>query len=278
MATGDESPPVIARPGEIGFGLRDFSQLIEFAEAAGQSIDPSGFGDYEQAKQTLDSRLGVSIDDDLIGRLRGDMAGSVSLEGEFGLRAEVENPAAFEKTLAKVAKVLPASPAATASSAWAERRRPGVTGVVDGVFVVASDPQRAREIASRLPRRSMGRSAGGSLGRPGARQRAHQAARSRWRGGIRCPALHRTARGPHGLDVSGHRRSARARAVSRRVDRPTRAAAPGGRSARRRRTSRPPRPRSADVRRRSSRCCRLGDATGWPAATVIEPRRRCMKT
>ena len=36
MATGDESPPVIARPGEIGFGLRDFGQLIEFAEAAGR--------------------------------------------------------------------------------------------------------------------------------------------------------------------------------------------------------------------------------------------------
>ena len=128
------------------------SQLIEFAEAAGQSIDPSGFGDYEQAKQTLDSRLGVSIDDDLIGRLRGDMAGSVSLEGEFGLRAEVENPAAFEKTLAKVAKVLPASPAGDGLFRLGGSDGDlAVTGVVDGVFVVASDPQRAREIALETP-------------------------------------------------------------------------------------------------------------------------------
>ena len=182
---------------------------------------------------------------------------------KFGLRAEVENPAAFEKTLAKVAKVLPASPAGDGLFRLGGSDGDlAVTGVVGGVFVVASDPagQGDRPRDSRGGRWGEGR-AGGSLGRPGARQRAHQAARSRWRGGIRCPALHRTARGPHGLDVSGHRRSARARAVSRRVERPTRAAAPGGRSARRRRTSRPPRPRSADVRRRSSRCCRPGR---WP--------------
>jgi hypothetical protein len=152
MATGDESPPVVARPGEIGFGLRDLRQLIGFAEAAGQSIDPSGFGDYEQAKQTLDSRLGVSIDDDLIGRLRGDMAGSVSLEGEFGLRAEVENPAAFERTLAKIAKVLPASPAGEGLFRLGGSDGDlAVTGVVDGVFVVASDRQRAKEIARETP-------------------------------------------------------------------------------------------------------------------------------
>ncbi|HEX2415886.1 MAG TPA: DUF3352 domain-containing protein [Thermoleophilaceae bacterium] len=152
MATGDESPPAIARAGEIGIGLRDLSQLIGFAEAAGQSIDPSGFGDYEQAKQTLDSRLGVSIDDDLIGRLRGDMAGSVSLDGEFGLRAEVENPAAFEKTLAKIAKVLPASSAGDGLFRLGGSDGDlAVTGVVDGVFVVASDPERAREIARETP-------------------------------------------------------------------------------------------------------------------------------
>ncbi len=65
---------MLARPGEIGLGLRDLGQVIGFAEAACQSVDPSGFGDYEQAKQTLDSRLGISIDDDLIAQLDGDMS------------------------------------------------------------------------------------------------------------------------------------------------------------------------------------------------------------
>ncbi len=152
MASGDESPPVIARSGEIGFGLRDISQVIEFAEAAGQSIDPSGFGDYAQAKQTLDSRLGINIDEDLIGGLRGEMSGSVSLEGEFAARAEVEDPAAFKRTLAKIAEVLPAP------SAGEGLYRVGgsdgdlaVFGVVGDVFVVASDPERAGEIAVEDP-------------------------------------------------------------------------------------------------------------------------------
>ena len=97
MAAGDESPPVLTRPGELGLGLRDLSQVIRFAEAAGQSIDPSGFGDYEQAKQTLDSRLGISIDDDLIGQLNGDVSASIALARHFAVRAELRDPGAFER-------------------------------------------------------------------------------------------------------------------------------------------------------------------------------------
>ena len=49
------SRPRDRRPVRSASASSTSSQLIEFAEAAGQSIDPS-FGDYEQAKQTLDSR------------------------------------------------------------------------------------------------------------------------------------------------------------------------------------------------------------------------------
>jgi Protein of unknown function (DUF3352) len=166
MAAGDESPPVLSRPGEIGLGLRDPSQVIEFAEAAFQSVDPSGFGDYEQAKQTLDSRLGISIDDDLIAQLGGDMSASLSLDGEFGVRAEPKNAAEFEKTLAKIAAVLPAfAEGAGLGDLQVEKPSGGnpfytlggpdgdvaAFGVTDGVFVVASDAERAGEIALQDP-------------------------------------------------------------------------------------------------------------------------------
>ena len=166
MAAGDESPPVLSRPGEIGLGLREPSQVIEFAEAAFQSVDPSGFGDYEQAKQTLDSRLGISIDDDLIAQLGGDMSASLSLDGEFGVRAEPKNAAEFEKTLAKIADVLPAfAEGAGLGDLQVEKPSGGnpfytlggpdgdvaAFGVTDGVFVVASDTDRAGEIALQDP-------------------------------------------------------------------------------------------------------------------------------
>ncbi|MET0762660.1 MAG: DUF3352 domain-containing protein, partial [Thermoleophilaceae bacterium] len=57
IPTGDESPPVITRDGEIGFGIREPAQIVRFAEVAGQAIDPSGFADYVRAKETLDARL-----------------------------------------------------------------------------------------------------------------------------------------------------------------------------------------------------------------------------
>ena len=107
IASGDEAPPVIKRPGEIGLGIRDLTHIIHFAENAGQSIDPSGFGDYERAKKTIDKQLGVSLDDDLIAQLSGNVSATLALDGGFGVRAELKDPQAFEKTLAKVADVLP---------------------------------------------------------------------------------------------------------------------------------------------------------------------------
>ncbi len=162
MAAGDSSPPVIARPGELGLGLRDLGQVIRFAETAGQSIDPSGFGDYEQAKQTLDSRLGISIDDDLIGQLDGDVSASVALDGKFAVRAELRNAGAFERTLTKIVEVLPTFLEGAGASGLSVKEPSGgdafyrltgsegevaAFGVADGSFVVASDTERAGEIA-----------------------------------------------------------------------------------------------------------------------------------
>ena len=166
IASGDEAPPVLSREGEIGIGIRNPAQIIRFAEAAGQAVDPSGFGDYAQAKQTLDARLGISIDDDLIGQLTGDVAASIAPGGGFGVRAEVEDPAALTRTLEKIADVLPDfAEGAGMGSVTIEKPAGGdglytVTqagggeiafGVVDDVLVVADDPATAEELAGEEP-------------------------------------------------------------------------------------------------------------------------------
>jgi Protein of unknown function (DUF3352) len=166
IAPGDEAPPVIKRSGEIGLGIRDLAHIVQFAENAGQSIDPSGFGDYEQAKKTIDRQLGVSLDSDLIAQLNGDVSATVALNGGFGVRAELKDPAAFKKTLARVADVLPSfAEGAGFGTVGLSKPKAGqrfyalaqpdgdavIFGVVDGVLVVANAAKRAAAVAAAEP-------------------------------------------------------------------------------------------------------------------------------
>jgi hypothetical protein len=165
IAAGDEAPPVLRREGEVGFGLRDPTQIVSFAEAAGQAVDPEGFGDYARAKKTLEARLDIDIDDDLVGQLGGNVAATLSADGKFGLRAELEDPARFERTLAKAAPELPSLvQGAGAGRATIERQgdlyvlsQPdGETitfGVVNDVFVLGHEQDSAavRRLADEQP-------------------------------------------------------------------------------------------------------------------------------
>ena len=92
-------------------------QVIKFAEAAGQSIDPSGFGDYEQAKQTLDSRLEIDIDDDLIGQLTRRHV------GQRLARRQVRRAGRARRTPAPSSRRWPRSPRVLPD--FARGRRPG---------------------------------------------------------------------------------------------------------------------------------------------------------
>jgi hypothetical protein len=166
IAPGDEAPPVIDREGELGLGIRDLAHIVRFAENAGQAIDPAGFGDYERAKQTIDRQLGVSLDDDLVGQLTGNVSASIALGGDFGVRAELKDPRAFERTLAKVADVLPSFAEGAgfgrvvlakprAGDDFYELREAGggtlVFGVTNDVLVVASDRARAVQLGNEEP-------------------------------------------------------------------------------------------------------------------------------
>jgi uncharacterized protein DUF3352 len=166
IAPGDEAPDVIKRDAEVGLGIRDLAHIVKFAENAGQAVDPAGFGDYAKAKATIDKQLGVSLDDDLIGQLTGNVSASVSIDGKFGVRAELKDPQAFERTLAKVADVLPSfaegagfgtvglSKPKGSQKFYALAQPDGdgvVFGVIDDVLVVANDPARADDLASAEP-------------------------------------------------------------------------------------------------------------------------------
>ncbi len=166
IASGDESPGVIRREGEIGLGIRDLAHIVGFAENAGQAIDPAGFGDYAQAKETIDRQLGVNLDEDLVGQLTGNTSASVALDGGFGVRAELRDAQEFDRTLEQVSDVLP-SFAEGAGFGEVTLTKPSgasdfytltgtgdgtvVFGVVDEVLVVASDRARAEELATLEP-------------------------------------------------------------------------------------------------------------------------------
>ena len=91
------------------------------------------------------------------------MSATVSIDGQYGVRAQLKDPRAFERTLAKVADVLP-SFAAGAGFGSMRLSKPGggsrfyaltrpeggavVFGVVDDVLVVASDHARANALAT----------------------------------------------------------------------------------------------------------------------------------
>jgi hypothetical protein len=166
IAPGDEAPDVIKQEAEVGLGIRDLAHIVKFAENAGQAVDPAGFGDYAKAKATIDRQLGVSLDDDLVGQLTGNLSSTISIDGKFGVRAELKDPRAFERTLAKVADVLPSfAEGAGFGTVGLSKPKGGedfyalaqpdgdavVFGVVDDVLVVANDPNRAARLAGAEP-------------------------------------------------------------------------------------------------------------------------------
>jgi hypothetical protein len=161
LASGDEAAEVVARPSEIGVGLRDPNQLVTFFESALQAVDPSSFGDYEQGKRVLSKQLDLDVDKDLIAQLTGNLSVSATIQGEFGIRAEVKDPAAFAQTVDKVAKALPELGSGLGIESVRrqgdlyEARLSGggtfVFGMGGDALVAATDSARAHALASAKP-------------------------------------------------------------------------------------------------------------------------------
>ena len=171
IAPGDEAPDVIKREGEVGLGIRDLAHIVKFAESAGQAVDPAGFGDYAKAKETIDKQLGVSLDDDLIGQLTGDVVVEHLDRRQVRRARRAEGPAARSSARSpRWRTCCRASPRAPGSARVGLSKPKGgedfyalaqadggavVFGVVDDVLVVANDASaRAPSSPTRSPPRS----------------------------------------------------------------------------------------------------------------------------
>ena len=167
IASGGDAPGVVQRPGEVNVGLRDPRQALEFSQAAAQAVDPQGYAQFAQAKKQIEQGLGVSIDDDIVGQLTGDTSVNFTLDGKFGIRAELKDPAAFKRTLAKSAKVLPrVAKSLGAGTVDLSRPKKGedfyvlaepdgssvVFGVVNNALVLSNQPARASRLATESPK------------------------------------------------------------------------------------------------------------------------------
>lgn len=166
LATGGQSPGVISQPGRFSFGLRGANQLLEFAQKTGQAVNPTAYGQFQTGKQQIQTQLGVDLDKDLIQQLDGDTSVVVGVDGQFGARAELKDPKAFEATLNKAAKVLP-SVAGSIGGPGAKIKTPKggkglyslsatngrnlVFGVIKDSFVIAKDRAEAATLAAGKP-------------------------------------------------------------------------------------------------------------------------------
>lgn len=171
IAAGDESPPVIGQGAEIGAGIRSPAHIVEFAESVGQIVSPEGFSEYQQAKQQIAQGLDVDLDRDVIEQFSGNTSVAFELDGDFAIRSELENPQAFEDTLERLVDVIPNFAEGAGLGDVGVARPSGdedfyavagedgegvVYGVVDDVFVLASDPDRAAALASEQPQQVEG--------------------------------------------------------------------------------------------------------------------------
>jgi len=165
IATGDQSPGVLGNRGELVFGLRGVSQVVQFAQGVAQTISPGSFGDFARAKATIGQQLGIDVDKDVIQQFSGDTSVAIGLDGNFAARAELQDPTAFTKTLAKLAQVAPEfangvgfqGAKLTKSRGLYKLTGKGKSkdvyfGVVNNVFVIATQPARIAQLASQTPK------------------------------------------------------------------------------------------------------------------------------
>jgi hypothetical protein len=163
LATGSDSVPVVRRAGEIGIGLRNPAHTIAFYESVFKTAAPSMYTSFLKGKAKAQKQLGVDIDRDLVGQLTGNAAISVSLTGDFAVRADLRDPAAATATLKKVAprivklakgKSVGLSTPKNGQGFYALAQANGkkvVFGVVGKTFVAASDAARAAQFAGQSP-------------------------------------------------------------------------------------------------------------------------------
>jgi hypothetical protein len=163
LATGPQSPAVVRRAGEVGFGIRNIAQTWHFGESVARFTDPAGYARYLKQKTRASKVLGVDLDRDVISQFTGDATLSVSLDGKVAFRSAVRDAQALQATLAKAAPRLAKLNPKQTLGISAQKNGKGffaiaqpngkkvVFGVIGGNFVAASDAARAAQIAGESP-------------------------------------------------------------------------------------------------------------------------------
>jgi hypothetical protein len=163
LASGDSSPGVVGKSGEFVFALRGPNQLIAFAENAAQAVSPGSFADFERAKAQIGRQLGIDVDKDVIDQLSGDTSIAVGLDGNYAVRAELKDPAAFSKTLVRLEKVAPSFAGGVGLKGARITKSHGLYklsgssgkpiyyGVLNKALLISTDPARIAQMASQQP-------------------------------------------------------------------------------------------------------------------------------
>jgi hypothetical protein len=186
LVTGEESPEIVLREGELSGGNRNQSQTTAFLLRALRAGYPDSR--FVKAADAIEQELGIDFEQEILRQFDGPSASYVSPDGRtFAARSEVRDPEALRAVLPRIAPHLPAlveglqglqsegmallflfAPDAPAAAPMSDvkvdppatpdglYRISGLTGdgpselffgLVGDLFVVASDEQRAREIA-----------------------------------------------------------------------------------------------------------------------------------
>jgi hypothetical protein len=163
IAAGASSPQVLDRDGEIGVALRDLAHVLDFARSTAKAVDAGGSADFENSIDQIEGQLEIDVEKDLLSQLEDEVAVSVDLDGKFGARAQLEDPARVKRTLAKLASVLSTfAEGATDERVGFAKPKPGedfyalatadgekfVFGVVDDFFVISNDAAIAGSLAA----------------------------------------------------------------------------------------------------------------------------------
>jgi hypothetical protein len=161
LAPGPNSPPVVKRPGEVAFAIRNPAQFVNFALQVTRVTNPAAYAKYLRDKAKISKQLGADVDRDLIGELTGNATLSVDVNGALALRADLRDPAGARATLKKFERVaqrggttVPVSPPPNGKGFYTIRRANGkkvAFGVLGNSFILATDPARAAQIAAESP-------------------------------------------------------------------------------------------------------------------------------
>ena len=123
IASGDASPPVSTKAGEIGLGIRGLDQTERWAESVAQAVSPTSYSNFVANKKKIKSQFGLDLDKDLIDQLSGNASISLDIQGHFAARVEPKDPAALvedaRQVRARGPAVRPGQPACTAPSSHA---------------------------------------------------------------------------------------------------------------------------------------------------------------